>query len=120
MNPRVLIVDDSEYTVETLRDLLNEEFEVVGATGDGQEAISLYRELDPDLVVMDLVIEGLDGIAATARIKDLDPASQVVVLTSHDNVAKKREAADAGADEYFSKPFDPEDFIDSLRTLATA
>jgi len=119
MNPRVLIVDDSRYTVDMLREILADEFDVVGETGDGDEAVDLYEELQPDLVVMDLVISGTDGVTATARIKQADPGAKVLILTSVDNSAKKRQAAEAGADDYMKKPFDPEALMDSLNTLAT-
>ena len=117
MKPRVLIVDDSQYTVDMLRDILDDEFEIVGETGNGDDAVDLYEELDPDLVVMDLVISGTNGVQATARIKQQDPDSKVLILTSVDNRAKRRQAADAGADDYMKKPFDPEDLVESLQAI---
>ena len=118
MQPRVLIVDDSQYTVDMLREILADDFEVVGETGNGDEAVELYDELEPDLVVMDLVISGTDGVTSTAKIKQNDPDATVLILTSVDNQAKKRQAADAGADEYIKKPFDPEELKEALQTLA--
>ncbi len=117
MKPRVLIVDDSQYTVDMLREILADDFEVVGETGDGDEAVELYAELDPDVVVMDLVISGTDGVTATAKVKKRDPEATVLILTSVDNRAKKRQAADAGADEYMKKPFDPEELKTNLGEL---
>lgn len=118
MKPRVLIVDDSKYTVDMVGEILEEEFEIVGTTGNGDEAIERYRKTDPDIVVMDLTIPGIDGVTATARIKEIDPDSNVLVMTSLDNVAKRREAVDAGADGYISKPFDVDAFLESMRSLA--
>ena len=115
----MLVVDDSQYTAEMLQDILREEFEIVGETGSGDEAVELYEELDPDVVVMDLIIRGTDGISATATIKERDPDANVLVLSSVDNATKKREAADAGADGYISKPFEPAELLDSMRTLAS-
>ena len=120
MKPRVLIVDDSQYTVDMLRDILDGDFEIVGETGNGDEAVELYEELDPDLVVMDLVISGTNGVKATAQIKQEDPGAKVLILTSVDNRAKRRQAADAGADDYMKKPFDPEDLVASLRKISEA
>jgi len=117
MKPRVLIVDDSQYTVDMLRDILDDEFEIVGETGNGDDAVDLYEELDPDLVVMDLVISGTNGVQATARIKQGDPDAKVLILTSVDNRAKRRQAADAGADDYMKKPFDPEDLVEALHAI---
>lgn len=117
MKGRVLIVDDSQYTVDMLREILGEEFEIVGETGSGDEAVDLYEELDPDIVVMDLVISGTDGVNATANIKKVDKDAKVLVLTSVDNRAKRQQAADAGADDYIKKPFDPDDLIESMREL---
>lgn len=120
MKPRVLIVDDSQYTVDMLREILADDFEVVGETGDGDEAVDLYADLDPDVVVMDLVISGTDGVTATAKVKKRDPDAKVLILTSVDNRAKKRQAADAGADEYMKKPFDPEELKEALHELTGA
>lgn len=120
MQPEVLIVDDSQYTVDMLRDILDDEFDIVGETGNGDEAVELYQELAPDLVVMDLVISGTNGVKATAQIKQDDPDAKVLILTSVDNRAKRRQAADAGADDYMKKPFDPEDLVDALKKIAEA
>ncbi|PSP75032.1 response regulator [Halobacteriales archaeon QS_1_68_20] len=120
MKPRVLIVDDSQYTVDMLREILADDFDVVGETGDGDEAVELYAELEPDVVVMDLVISGTDGVTATAKVKKRDPDATVLILTSVDNRAKKRQAADAGADEYMKKPFDPEELKTTLAELTDA
>jgi two-component system chemotaxis response regulator CheY len=120
MKPEVLIVDDSQYTVDMLRDILDDEFDIVGETGNGDEAVELYDELDPDLVVMDLVISGTNGVKATAEIKQDHPDAKVLILTSVDNRAKRRQAADAGADDYMKKPFDPEDLKDSLQKISEA
>ncbi|MEF8773171.1 MAG: response regulator [Halobacteriales archaeon] len=118
MKPRVLIVDDSQYTVDMLREMLAEDFEVVGETGNGDEAVDLYDDLKPDVVVMDLVIAGTDGVTATERIKDHDPEATVLILTSVDNERKQREAFEAGADDYLRKPFDPDQLRESLQELA--
>jgi two-component system chemotaxis response regulator CheY len=120
MKPEVLIVDDSQYTVDMLRDILDDEFDIIGETGNGDEAVELYGELEPDLVVMDLVISGTNGVKATAKIKQNDPDAKVLILTSVDNRAKRRQAADAGADDYMKKPFDPEDLKEALRDIAEA
>lgn len=120
MKPRVLIVDDSQYTVDMLREMLAEDFEVVGETGNGDEAVDLYADLEPDVVVMDLVIAGTDGVTATERITDHDPEATVLILTSVDNEKKQREAFEAGADDYLRKPFDPEQLRESLRELAAS
>lgn len=119
MKPRVLIVDDSQYTVDMLREILSGEFEVVGETGDGDEAVGLYGELEPDVVVMDLVISGTDGVTSTAKVKKQYPESTVLILTSVDNRAKKRQAAAAGADKYMKKPFDPDDLKAVLHELTS-
>ena len=118
MKPRVLIVDDSQYTVDMLREILSDDFDIVGETGNGDEAVTLYEELEPDIVVMDIVISGTDGVSATANIKKAHSDSRVLILTSIDNRAKKRQAADAGADEYIKKPFDPDELKESMLKLA--
>lgn len=117
---RVLIVDDHEIVREGLQTLLAEEpdFEVIGTTGDGAAAVDLAQATKPDVIVMDLVMPGLDGIEATRRIVSKDPAARVLVLTTFADDQRVREAIQAGATGYLLKDVLKADLLRALRDAA--
>jgi DNA-binding NarL/FixJ family response regulator len=117
---RVLIVDDHEIVREGLQTLLAEEpdFEVVGTTGDGAAAVDLAQATRPDVIVMDLVMPGLDGIEATRRIVSKDPQARVLVLTTFADDQRVREAIQAGATGYLLKDVLKADLLRALRDAA--
>jgi DNA-binding NarL/FixJ family response regulator len=117
---RVLIVDDHEIVREGLQTLLAEEpdFEVVGATGDGANAVTLAETTKPDVIIMDLVMPGLDGIEATRRIYRNNPQARVLVLTTFADDQRVREAIQAGATGYLLKDVLKADLLRALRDAA--
>lgn len=117
---RVLIVDDHEIVREGLQTLLAEEpdFEVVGTAGDGISAVALAQSAKPDVVVMDLVMPGLDGIEATRRIHNSNPQARVLVLTTFADDQHVREAIQAGATGYLLKDVLKADLLRALRDAA--
>jgi DNA-binding NarL/FixJ family response regulator len=114
---RVLIVDDHEIVREGLQTLLSEEsdFEVVGLAGDGAVAVALAEAKKPDVIIMDLVMPGLDGIEATRRILGNNPEARVVVLTTFVDDQRVREAIQAGATGYLLKDVLKTDLLRALR-----
>lgn len=81
---RVLIVDDHTVVRDGLNALLSAEpgFEVVGSAADGIEAVALVQQLDPDVILLDLVMPRMDGVQATIEIKRTNPDARILVLTS--------------------------------------
>jgi len=117
---RVLIVEDALYMREMLVEMLGEEgeeYEVVGFAVNGKEAVAKYKELKPDLVTMDLVMEEMDGIQAIRAIKLYDPNALILVITALGTPEQRNEALEAGADEYLWKPFTVKNLSDLLRKL---
>ncbi|MBI5480268.1 MAG: response regulator transcription factor [Deltaproteobacteria bacterium] len=102
---RVLLVEDHQVVREGLRALLREEpdLEVVGETGDGREALRLAREVRPDVVIMDLTLEGMSGVEAIQQLRRELPDLPVVVLSMHDDAATVDRALRAGARGYVLK-----------------
>ena len=95
---RILLVDDHQILREGIRrGLETAGEEVVGEAENGEEAVAMARELLPDVIVMDISMPVLDGVAATQRIVSENPKIKVVVLTMHDDVHKTRAALNAGA-----------------------
>ena len=114
---RVLIVDDHQIVRGGLEQLLStaEDIEVVGAAGDGAEAVSLAAETRPDVVLMDLSMPVLDGVEATRRIVDADPDRHVVALTSFSDEGRILAALRAGAIGYVLKHAGPDELIGAVR-----
>ena len=117
MGQDVLLVDDSEFMRNLLREILEGEFEIVGEAENGVEAIELYKEHHPDLVMMDIVMPIRDGIEATAKIKDLDSGSHVIMCTSIGQEEKMKKAVKAGADGYITKPFQKPSVMDAIQDV---
>lgn len=114
---RVLIVDDVAETRENVRRLLQfeAEIEVVGAARTAQEGIQLCGELDPDVVLMDINMPDMDGIAATEAIRQHSPLSQVVILSVQGDQNYMRRAMLAGARDFLTKPPMGDDLISAVR-----
>ncbi len=114
---RVLIVDDVAETRENVRKLLQFEndMEIVGAARSGKEGIQLTQELDPDVVLMDINMPDMDGIAATEVIRQKKPYIQVVILSVQGDQNYMRRAMLAGARDFLIKPPHPDELISALR-----
>ena len=114
---RVLIVDDVADTQENVRKLLQFEadVEVVGAARSGKEGIRLSRELDPDVILMDINMPDMDGISATASIRQKSPHIQVVILSVQGDQNYMRRAMLAGARDFLTKPPMGDELISAVR-----
>jgi two-component system response regulator NreC len=100
-----LIVDDEKTVRTALGRLLatHKEWEVVGEAADGAEAIGKARELQPDIVIMDITMPEMNGLEATPEIKKALPAAEVLIFTQHDSTQMIRQAQNAGASGYLLK-----------------
>ena len=112
----ILIVDDHEVVRNGIRSYLETmpDFQVVGEAACGEEAIPLVSEFIPDVVLMDLIMPGLDGIETTRRVKQVSPRTQVVVLTSYHEDMHIFPALKAGAISYILKDMKMEKLADVL------
>lgn len=117
---RVLIADDHGVVRQGLRMYLGSdpELEIIGEARDGAEAINLSRELHPDVVLMDLLMPGMDGITATAAIRRQMPETEVVALTSVLEDASVVEAVRAGAIGYLLKDTDAHELRRAIKAAA--
>ncbi|HIW30310.1 MAG TPA: response regulator [Candidatus Luteococcus avicola] len=112
--PRVLVAEDEALIRMDLVELLNEEgYEVVGQAGDGEEALAMARELQPDLVVMDVKMPKMDGITAAEQIAE-ERIAPVVMLTAFSQRDLVERAREAGAMAYVVKPFDASDVVPAI------
>lgn len=119
-NVRVLIVDDFAETRENIRKLLQFEsdIEVVGAARSGQEAIEIATESKPDIIIMDINMEDMDGITATESILQEVPYTQVIILSVQSEPDYMQRAMLAGARYFMVKPPSSEELIQTIRNLS--
>ena len=117
---RLLIVDDHPVVRDGLHGMLDgqPDFEVVGEAGDGVEAVNLVETLKPDIVLMDLRMPVMDGVAALGEIKAHSPEVQVLVLTTYDSDADILPAIEAGAAGYLLKDSSRQELYDGIRAAA--
>jgi DNA-binding NarL/FixJ family response regulator len=102
--PRLLVVDDHHLVRQALVELLAQAgFEIVGQAADGADAVALAKQLEPDLVLMDLRMPVLGGLDAARLIKDACPAIQVVLLSAFESPALEQQAEEAGCFAYLVK-----------------
>jgi len=116
MAPRILVVDDAAFMRMMLKDILTKnDFEVVGEAEDGKKALEKYKELQPDLVTMDITMPEMDGIEAVKRIKGFDPEAKIIMCSAMGQQAMVIDAIQAGALDFIVKPFQPERVIEAVR-----
>ena len=115
----VLIVDDHPVVRQGLRVLLDvhDGIEVTGEAADGEEALALAAELTPDVILLDLKLPGLDGIAVLAELRARGLGSRVLVLTSGNDPAQVSRAVRAGASGFLYKDVDPDALIRAIRAV---
>ena len=116
---RVLIVDDHQVVRQGLRTFLelHQDIVVVGEAGDGITAVEMVRQLEPDVVLMDLVMPRLDGIAATRELKSKGLPAKVIALTSFTEDDKVIPAIQAGASSYLLKDVAPDELVEAIRAV---
>lgn len=114
---KVLIVDDHQVVRQGLRTFLElqEDIIVVGEAGDGVTAVEMVHQLNPDVVLMDLVMPRLDGIEATRQVKSMAANVKVMALTSFTEDEKVFPAIQAGASGYLLKDVSPDDLVEAIR-----
>ena len=115
---KILIVDDAIVARMILRKILTQAgYEVVGEAGSGLEAIEKYKELKPDIVAMDIVMPGMDGIEATKEIVSIDPTANVIITSAIHQKELSLKALDAGAASYIVKPFETDRLLRTFSRL---
>jgi DNA-binding NarL/FixJ family response regulator len=114
----VLIADDHAVYRMGLRDLLEPEFKVISEATEGSEAVDKALKQNPDVVVMDINMPGMDGIAAAKQIRESCPNTGVVVVTAYDDDRRIFEAIQAGVSGYILKDDDPRTMIEAIDNAA--
>lgn len=113
---RILVIDDEPAMVGAVAALVGSVGHRVSAAYDGTEALRRYDADEPDLVILDLAMPGLDGLAVCAQIRQRGP-TPIIVLSGEGQEAAKVEALDAGADDYVTKPFGKDELLARIRAV---
>lgn len=116
----LLLVDDHAIVRAGYRQLISTtpDIAVVGESGTAEEACQQYKELQPDVVVMDLNLPGMGGLEAIRRVTSKDPTAAILAFTMHDEVAYVQRAMEAGAKGYLSKSCEPDLLIKGIYAVA--
>ncbi len=115
---RILIADNASFMRSCLKYIVeNAGHEVAGMAKSGQEAVDLYARVEPDLVTLDILMEGMDGLAALESIVKADPGARVIMVSALGQDRLQEEAKKLGALGYIRKPFKPEEIGQELQRV---
>ena len=115
---RILLVDDSTYIRTVLGSIITKAgFEVAGEAADGEEAIRKYMNLKPDLVLMDVIMEPMNGMAATKAILDKDPEAKILMVTVLEDKDIFADLMKIGAKGYVTKPFSKKQIAEKIKEV---
>ncbi len=118
---KVLIVEDAPFIREMIRDILeSHDHDIVGEAANGLEAIEKYKALKPDIVLMDILMPGMDGLSAITKIIEQDSSARIIVVSALVKEALRKEAMRAGAIDFVAKPFQVERLLEAVRAATTA
>jgi two-component system, chemotaxis family, chemotaxis protein CheY len=116
MAVNVLIVDDLAFIKIVLRDILEKSgFRVVGEASNGEEAITLYQDKRPDVVLMDITMPGMDGLTALKKIREIDGQARVIICSALGQQRLIVQAIQLGAMDFIVKPFQPQRVVSALK-----
>ncbi len=115
---KVLVVDDAAFMRMMVKEILSKNgYEIVGEAENGQKAIEKYKELSPDLVIMDITMPEVDGIEAVKQIKAADPDAKIVMCSAMGQQAMVIEAIQAGARDFIVKPFQADRVLEAVKKV---
>lgn len=118
MNNRILIADDALFMRMMLKDMLTKGgYDVCGEAANGEEAVEMYKELKPDLVMLDITMPVLDGMGALREIKVMDPTAKVIMCSAMGQKNFVLDAIRHGASDFIVKPFQPSKIFETLRRI---
>jgi two-component system, chemotaxis family, chemotaxis protein CheY len=116
MAVNVLIVDDLAFIKIVLRDIIEKAgFRVVGEASNGEQAIAMYQDTRPDVVLMDITMPGMDGITALKKIREIDAAARVIICSALGQQQLIVQAIQLGAKDFIVKPFQPQRVVSALK-----
>lgn len=116
--PSILIVDDAAFMRMMIKDILSKNgYIVIGEAENGVRAVEQYKELNPDLVIMDITMPEMDGIQAVKQIKSLSSNAKIIMCSAMGQQAMVIESIQAGARDFIVKPFQAERVIEAVKKV---
>src|SRR3989440_5216437 len=116
MSSKIMVVDDEKHIVELARLYLTREGYEVEGVGDGSQAVARFGQLKPDLVILDIMLPGTDGLTICKEIRKLSQVP-IIMLTARDEVTDKVVGLEVGADDYLTTPFHPQELVARAKAL---
>lgn len=118
MGKKILIVDDAAFMRMMIKDILSKNgYEVAGEADNGARAIEKFKEIGPDLVVMDITMPEVDGITAVREIKKINGDARIIMCSAMGQQAMVIESIQAGARDFIVKPFQAERVVEAVRKV---
>ncbi len=115
---KILIADDSPTFLQTLKQNLEaENYEIVGEANNGSVAVEKYKELKPDILILDILMPKTSGIQALKEILEFDSDAKIIAMSALDKMSIKEEALNSGAKDFLLKPFPMDDLFSSIDEL---
>jgi len=114
----ILVVDDAAFMRMMIKDVLSKNgYEILGEAENGQKAIEKFKELNPDLVIMDITMPEVDGIQAVKEIKKIDPNAKIIMCSAMGQQAMVIESIQAGARDFIVKPFQADRVVEAVKKV---
>ncbi|MCH4888733.1 response regulator [Acidaminobacter sp. JC074] len=114
----ILVVDDAAFMRMMIKDVLSKNgYEILGEAENGQKAIEKYKELNPDLVIMDITMPEVDGIQAVKEIKKIDGNAKIIMCSAMGQQAMVIESIQAGARDFIVKPFQADRVVEAVKKV---
>ncbi|MCX7922385.1 MAG: response regulator [Clostridia bacterium] len=118
MGKRILIVDDAAFMRMMIKDILSKNgYEIAGDAENGAKAIEKYKELVPDLVIMDITMPEVDGVTAVREIKKINSDAKIIMCSAMGQQAMVIESIQAGARDFIVKPFQAERVVEAVKKV---
>lgn len=119
MSTTIMVVDDSPFASKQIKDIVEDNgYEVIGYAKDGEEAIELYKELKPDIVILDIIMPGLNGLETAEILKKQDPAAKILMLSSLCDAGTMEEVKSIGVKHLIPKPLEADVLLASLELVS--
>lgn len=119
MSTTIMVVDDSPFASKQIKDIVEDNgYEVIGYAKDGEEAIELYKELKPDIVILDIIMPGLNGLETAEILKKQDPAVKILMLSSLCDAGTMEEVKSIGVKHLIPKPLESDVLLASLELVS--
>lgn len=119
MSTTIMVVDDSPFASKQIKDIVEDNgYEVIGYAKDGEEAIELYKELKPDIVILDIIMPGLNGLETAEILKKQDPAVKILMLSSLCDAGTMEEVKSIDIKHLIPKPLEADVLLASLELVS--